>query len=81
MSFGRSGRGPAVKGLHRHVDMKAALYLRVSTDEEAREGYSIPAQRDRLLAFAQAQDWSGTVSEPTSASRHPIDGGVRLTQR
>ncbi|MDP2958863.1 MAG: recombinase family protein, partial [Longimicrobiales bacterium] len=34
------------------------LHLRVSTDGQAREGYSIGAQRDRLLAFAQAQDWS-----------------------
>lgn len=37
--------------------MRAAIYLRVSTDEQAREGYSISAQRDRLTAYAQSQDW------------------------
>jgi len=35
-----------------------ALYLRVSTEEQAREGFSIPAQRERLPAFATAQDWT-----------------------
>ncbi|MGE5591001.1 MAG: recombinase family protein, partial [Bacillota bacterium] len=33
-------------------------YLRVSTEDQAREGYSIPAQKERLLAFCQAQDWT-----------------------
>ena len=37
--------------------MLAALYCRVSTEDQAREGYSIPAQRDRLLAFCAAQGW------------------------
>ena len=37
---------------------RVAAYCRVSTDEQAREGYSIPAQRDRLLAFCQAQGWT-----------------------
>ena len=35
--------------------MTVACYLRVSTDEQAREGYSIAAQRGRLLAFCRAQ--------------------------
>lgn len=38
--------------------MNVAVYLRVSTDEQAREGYSIAAQRDRLLAFCRAQSWN-----------------------
>lgn len=33
------------------------LYLRVSTEEQAREGYSISAQRERLEAFAVSQSW------------------------
>jgi site-specific DNA recombinase len=37
---------------------QAALYCRVSTDEQAREGFSVAAQRDRLLAFCQAQGWA-----------------------
>ena len=36
--------------------MKAALYLRVSTEEQA-ENYSIPSQKERLEAFAKSQDW------------------------
>lgn len=36
--------------------MRAALYLRVSTFEQM-EGYSIPAQRDRLTSYAHSQDW------------------------
>lgn len=37
--------------------MKAAIYIRVSTDRQAEEGYSIEAQKDRLIAYAQSQDW------------------------
>lgn len=37
--------------------MKVAIYVRVSTDEQAEEGYSIAAQRDRLLAFCMSQGW------------------------
>lgn len=37
--------------------MKVAVYIRVSTDEQAQEGYSIPAQRNRLEAYALSQGW------------------------
>lgn len=37
--------------------MRVALYVRVSTEEQSREGYSIDAQRDRLTAYAISQDW------------------------
>lgn len=37
--------------------MKAALYLRVSTDEQAREGVSLEMQRDRLTLYALARGW------------------------
>lgn len=46
---------------------KAALYIRVSTLEQAQEGYSIGAQKDRLSAFCKAHDW--TISD------FYIDGG------
>lgn len=36
---------------------KAALYIRVSTLEQAQEGYSIGAQKERLTAFCKAHDW------------------------
>lgn len=36
---------------------RVAIYTRVSTQEQAKEGYSIAAQRDKLLAFSKAKDW------------------------
>lgn len=36
---------------------RAALYIRVSTLEQAQEGYSIGAQKERLVAFCKAHDW------------------------
>lgn len=35
-----------------------ALYIRVSTQEQASEGYSIDEQRERLVKYAEAQSWS-----------------------
>ncbi|PLR84626.1 recombinase family protein [Bacillus canaveralius] len=37
--------------------MRAAIYIRVSTEEQAKEGYSISGQKKRLKAFCIAQDW------------------------
>lgn len=37
--------------------MKAAVYVRVSTTEQASEGYSIRAQTDRLKAYCVSQGW------------------------
>lgn len=37
--------------------MKAALYTRVSTDEQAQEGYSIESQKDRVIKFIESQGW------------------------
>ena len=36
---------------------RAALYVRVSTQEQAQEGYSIGEQKDRLVAYCKAQEW------------------------
>lgn len=38
--------------------MTVAIYIRVSTDEQAQEGYSISAQREKLKAYCIAQDWN-----------------------
>ncbi|TMN20954.1 recombinase family protein [Lentibacillus cibarius] len=35
-----------------------AIYLRVSTLEQVKDGYSIDAQRERLVAFCTAQGWN-----------------------
>ena len=36
---------------------KVAVYIRVSTLEQAQHGYSIGEQRERLIAFCKARDW------------------------
>lgn len=37
--------------------MRVAIYVRVSTDMQAEEGYSLDAQVDRCKAYAKSQDW------------------------
>jgi site-specific DNA recombinase len=37
--------------------LKVALYTRVSTDEQAKEGYSLEVQREYLEDFAKRQGW------------------------
>ena len=37
--------------------VSTGIYLRVSTDEQAREGYSIRAQEEKLRAYAIVKDW------------------------
>lgn len=37
--------------------MRVAAYSRVSTDEQAKEGFSLDAQERRLRSFADAQGW------------------------
>jgi DNA invertase Pin-like site-specific DNA recombinase len=36
---------------------RVALYTRVSTEDQAKEGFSLDAQLDRLRKYAEAQDW------------------------
>ncbi|WP_134685940.1 recombinase family protein [Brevibacillus migulae] len=36
---------------------RAALYIRVSTEEQAKDGFSIAAQREKLSWYASSQDW------------------------
>ena len=37
---------------------RVALYVRVSTQEQAQEGYSVGEQKERLLNFCKAHDWT-----------------------
>lgn len=39
------------------MSQKVALYIRVSTQEQVQEGYSIDAQTERLQAYCKAKDW------------------------
>jgi site-specific DNA recombinase len=36
---------------------RVAIYTRVSTEEQAKEGYSLAAQKERLEAYCEAQGW------------------------
>ena len=36
---------------------KVALYIRVSTQEQAQADYSIGEQKERLIAYCKAHDW------------------------
>jgi site-specific DNA recombinase len=38
-----------------------ALYCRVSTDEQAREGVSLDEQQERLKAYCRAMGWNGEI--------------------
>lgn len=38
--------------------MSVGIYIRVSTQEQANEGYSIDAQRDRLSAYCRSRGWA-----------------------
>jgi site-specific DNA recombinase len=37
--------------------MRTAIYIRVSTEEQAKEGFSIAAQKERLTAYTYSQEW------------------------
>lgn len=50
---------------------KAGLYIRVSTLEQASEGYSIEAQRDKLISYTKLMGW--TIQDTY------IDGGFSGT--
>ena len=38
--------------------METAIYCRVSTEEQAQEGFSIRAQEQKLKEYANVKDWS-----------------------
>jgi len=37
--------------------VNTGVYIRVSTDEQSREGYSLRAQEEKLRSYAQLKDW------------------------
>ena len=36
---------------------RAVLYVRVSTEDQAKEGFSLAAQEERLRAYCHAKKW------------------------
>jgi len=52
-----------------------AVYIRVSTEEQAREGYSIRAQEEKLRSYAEIKDWQiYRVYADEGISAKDIDG-------
>ncbi|WP_320165111.1 recombinase family protein [uncultured Trichococcus sp.] len=47
-----------IKPIDVAAEIKAALYIRVSSQEQAEEGYSIGAQTERLTAYCKAKGWT-----------------------
>ncbi len=39
------------------AQLRCAIYTRVSTEDQAKEGYSLSAQEERLRAYAKSQGW------------------------
>ncbi|MEA4978110.1 MAG: recombinase family protein [Methanomassiliicoccaceae archaeon] len=39
-------------------NLRAAIYVRVSTDEQAQEGYSLDAQKEMLVNYCISQSWN-----------------------
>ncbi len=37
--------------------MKVSIYIRVSTEDQAKEGYSLEAQREYLVSFAEREGY------------------------
>lgn len=69
--------------------IRAALYIRVSTEEQAEHGVSIAAQRERLMAYCRVQGWdvaevyiddgySGKDLDRPAMQRLIADAGRRL---
>ena len=38
--------------------INTGIYIRVSTEEQAKNGYSIQAQKEKLLSFSKIKDWN-----------------------
>lgn len=54
--------------------LRAALYIRVSTEEQAMHGYSLQAQEDNLIQYAKDHDYKivGIYRDEGNSARKPI---------
>ena len=67
LSKRKTGAKQAALGLQ---DIATALYVRVSTQTQADEGYSLEAQQERLQAYCTAQGWT------VGADHIYVDAGI-----
>ncbi len=59
--------------------LRVALYLRVSTDEQAKEGYGLIFQEEKLRAFVQSQDY--LLNEECVYRDEGFSGSLPITER
>ncbi len=55
-----------------HSVVRVAVYTRVSTEDQAKEGFSLAAQEERLRAYCQARGWeiAGTYRDDGHSGRN-----------
>lgn len=66
------GNSIAENGMESGCCVRAALYTRVSTEEQANEGYSLDAQMRRLEAYCEYENWqiAGRYREEGESGRN-----------
>ena len=60
------------------MSRRAAIYARVSTETQEREGTSLESQRERCVAHAQSQGWSIEHTVEEQGSGGDLDGRPKL---
>ncbi len=50
-------RTPAAQHVTQHTIIRAAIYIRVSTEEQAKDGYGLVVQEERCRAMAMVKGW------------------------
>ena len=58
------------KSLQENSKLKTAVYIRVSTEDQAREGFSLSEQKERLFVFLSYFDYYLFFQLIPSAIRH-----------
>src|SRR5581483_3863492 len=64
-----------------HKKVRVALYLRVSTDEQAREGNGLAVQEEKLRAFCKSQPDEYILSEDCVYKDEGYSGSLDIKQR
>lgn len=62
----RNSTQPALAGNSNNGFLRVAIYVRVSTTDQAEEGYSVGVQTEKLQAYCTAHDWTivNTYTDP-----------------
>jgi site-specific DNA recombinase len=60
------------------MSKRVALYIRVSTEEQAKSGYSLPEQLRTLSEYAARQDWEAVeaIEDAGEQREYPKERGL-----